>query len=515
MKFNMYKYADILWMDDLDWNDSEAFNPEADSPEFSEFATQEDIDQYIPKKYQFRVHPYKYVLQVLKDLEKNFFQYSCAILDINMQEGFCFRDLDEEEEYKQIESLLRCANVIIRSEHTWENGAYEEFKDNAGYYIYLYLLHKGMPAERIAILTGNKGEGNLTGKWEAKFKQAGLNPPESFDKDTQKNHLKSWLDKMLTVQQRIRSCMVIMSRYILDEIESKDNIYDGFSYKTKPSESDTLSARRMALQFLQNISLRLPAKESNACDFFYPLIWQISQPWEASEVLPFNNYISMNNNELYLENVKYAFWATMRTSRNWLAHNIIKSFNNLSVIAFIFGISLRGMFDLKKELKVNYFEEYNRWEDELLSLICDNQSSILDNPEDNSQRLNSLVIKSCSEYQKRIRDQLKKNEFFRINEHTRNLCYLISDIGQKKNHIQCNEYDLLRIFLHGINYLYIRYDTRNSEQNIKNGIIRYQMEVDTRCKQTYKNFLIHRHSNNREWDYIESIYKLIDNSLNK
>lgn len=525
MRFPMYKYADILWMDDFDWNDDEALNPESYTPEDCEFATLEDVSLYIPEKYHFRVHPYKYVLQVLDELKNNFSQYSCAVLDINMKQGFYFNDLDDEEEYKKIESLLIEENVIIRDEHAWDNDGYSQFKDNAGYYIYLYLLHRGMPAERIAILTGNKGKNNLTEKWEENFKQAGLNPPKSFDKDTEIEQFKIWLDKMLTKQQRIRSCMVIMSRYILDSIKEKDNIKDGFAYKTKENESDAIITRKLALQFMQDISLRIPSNNDDACAFFYPLIWQISQPWEASEVLPFYNYISVNNNELYLQNVKYAFWTTMRTSRNWLAHNIVKEFNNLNTIAFIFGISLRGMFDLREELETKYFDEYIRWENELLSLICDKSHHTLNNLEDTLKNLNSLVIKSCSEYHKRIRDKLKEYEKLRINEYTRNICYLINDIGQKSNHIRCDEYDLLRDFLHGINYLYIKEDANNSKSKITECLIRYTMEVDIRCRTAYKNFLQCKITNsnsdqknisinsNREWDYIESIYKLIEDSI--
>ena len=47
-----------------------------------------------------------------------------------------------------------------------------DFKKNAGYYLFLYLLQRGMPQKNIAMLTGNKGETSL--KWEKKFKRPSL-----------------------------------------------------------------------------------------------------------------------------------------------------------------------------------------------------------------------------------------------------------------------------------------------------------------------------------------------------
>ena len=56
----------------------------------------------------------------------------------------------------------------------------DDFKKNAGYYLFLYLLQRGMPQRNIAMLTGNKGE--TSAKWEEKFKAASLQSPKAFDR---------------------------------------------------------------------------------------------------------------------------------------------------------------------------------------------------------------------------------------------------------------------------------------------------------------------------------------------
>ena len=96
MKFKANKYADILWMDDFDTNSSEAIDIE--SGEDEDYVSEEDVSGLFPDmdRYRFRLHPYKYVKQTLDELKANFFQYSCAVLDINMKEGFAFQDREDE-----------------------------------------------------------------------------------------------------------------------------------------------------------------------------------------------------------------------------------------------------------------------------------------------------------------------------------------------------------------------------------------------------------------------------------
>ena len=329
MRFCEKRYADILWMEDFDDKNSDAIDPEEDEEE--DYVSEEGVSEFFPNiaQYHFRLRPYNYVKQTLDELKDNFYQYSCAILDINMKQGFRFRGMNSEEEYEMIDKILRGANVRIRDEHRCPNG-YEGFKQNAGYYVYLYLLQRGMPSNRIVIFTENKGKkDNLTGKWEKIFEEAGLEPPLAFDKEHEGEKFATWLEKTLDTPHRLRSCMVIMSRYLLDALETqpKDAIeYVGKAFLEKKrewnqqsiqyrSKDDFFENAKLMLQSLQNIPLRLPEGETVACDFFNfkPWIWQVAQPWEATEKL------------FPKDKLPYAFWTTMRTTRNWLAHSIIAS----------------------------------------------------------------------------------------------------------------------------------------------------------------------------------------------
>lgn len=534
MKFKVNKYADILWMDDFDTNSSDPIDIEAGEDE--DYVSEEDVDGLFHdmNHYKFRLHPFKYVKQTLDELENNFFQYSCAILDINMKEGFVFRGEDNFKEYTEIETILKSANVQIREEHKWPDG-YKAFKKNAGYYIYLYLLQRGMPSNRIAIFTGNKGEAtnssiqtdNLTDEWEKNFEAAGFIPPDSFAKQTEKEELSKWIETKMDNSYRLRSCMVIMSTYILEALnncKSSEIFYTAFKINDDKKKKDFLEDAKLILQDLQNTPLRLPKTESEISSIFNSLINKIAHPWEAIE-----------EKNIEKKEIPYAYWTTMHMTRNWLAHDIIKDDNHKSgfkylwVMAFLFGVGMRGMFNFDKLLKyegTDRYYEYCKWEDELLALIQERypQQKMTISDSDAEQKVElfrKLILRSYNE----LHIRSKKLEYGVL---SLNIGGLISEIGNQKNGIPCNEMDLLRDFLHGITLLYAN-RPKGQDQN-QCGIYNFVIHVDYRtlaqyyyylCKKDYptpkKNRPIDKDNFNlnREWDYVESILGHIENELSR
>lgn len=451
----MNSFYDILWVED-----------------------EHEVEEYFSKKQSFRVDRQKYMLKLLEDLEseENFSRYSCAILDINLNKGFGYYDtIDDEEERSELDELDAIKNILernqiqIRPEHNLDQND-DKFKKNAGYYVYLYLVNRGMSPARICMLTANAGKNlNLTGAWEGNFIKAGLKPPEAFDRslakfgDAKEDRLKfeGWLAKTLTPAFRLRSCIIGMS-----------------FYAEKLLEDETL---KVYVQNLYRIPLRLSEDKETASPEFISALWQILQIWESHE------------------DSARAYQMTLKTARNWFAHRCLKKISLLTA-AFLFGIGMRGLLGktIRKKIDATSDDEningYKCWERELLSLIeeLDKKKVSADKKE-----IGSLVIKSCQEFFTRVKNS---PENFKI-ELTTEICTLIAQtIGQKKNNMKIYEEDLLRSFLHGVYTIEWRGDGRTYDKpNYALGIVfdfdrenfkRLENSKETKYLNTVKNTLI-------------------------
>ena len=398
-------YGDILWVEDFDDGDS--------SP------VEKKIENYYTKQRAFRVDVQSLMLPLLKTLadEKNFSKYSCAVLDINLTEGF----ESIQDEFDEIKDLLAKNQIQILDEHDPDQDAddYAVFAENAGYYVYLYLIRRGMPAERICMLTANKG--NTTDEWEKNFsekdlfKNAGLVPPEAFDRTTEREKFHAWLDKTLTPPYRLRACIVGMSR-CAEEFLSDDET-------------------KVVLQNLPRIPLRLSTDEKVADRVFVSALREIVQPWESPP-----------------KDTEPLYRTTLKLTRNWLAHNILTEEPSLLSTAFLFGIGLRGLFGKKIKLSA----EYLTWEEELLALLTDMDKKISPSVEKISDE---LIMKSAKEFFKRVTIPVPASKYCKLKiPLSTDIDRVIDEIGQKKNGVEPRlDTDLIRNFLHSVYPIYLPY----------------------------------------------------------
>ena len=412
----MNNYRDVLWVEDFDSGDTSRL--------------EEKIKDCYSEDYAFRVYAEDKMkmlalLQALED-EKEFLKYSCVVLDINLNKAF--GGADKEKEFQAIKEILAKKQVRILDKHDPDEEAedYSEFRINAGYYVYLYLVQRGMPASRICMLTGNKGENslteggkNLTEGWEEIFEDAGLIPPKSFDKSYELKEFHDWLKNTLTPASRLRSCIIGMS-----------------FYAEKILEDEIL---KVHLQNLYRIPLRLSEDTKIASPEFISALWQIVQSWESH-----TDDTNCERRTPVHHRLKYAYQMTLKTTRNWFAHRCLEKMSLLTT-AFLFGIGLRGLLGEKLREKLNrgadeIFKEYKRWENELIALI---EELDKDKPSAGKKETGEIVIKSCQEFFTRI----KTNKV----EITTDICSFIQqNIGQKKDNKDIREEDLLRDFLHGV-----------------------------------------------------------------
>lgn len=418
----MSHYCDILWVEDFDTQDESVDEEETETKRYYDSGK---------RKYSFRVNLQREVLPILKHLEdeKNFSSYSCAVLDINLTEGFgCDPNESEVAELREIKEILRENKIEIRSEHEKDN---DKFKENAGYYVYLYLVNRGMPPSHICMLTGNQGEGNLTGNWKKIFESAGIMPPKDFAKD--KAGIKDfhyWLEGTLTSVVRLRACIIGMSFYAEKLLDSEITKLNTESDENKRKEILHYEETKTYVQNLYRIPLRLSQDEETASPEFISALWQIVQPYDSKESFSFGS----------LEN---AYQTTLTTTRNWFAHNCLKEVPPcLLTVAFLFGIGMRNL--LKKILATGdvqnkeYRNEYRRWEDELIVLLESLDGKVLPKIDKITSK---LVMKSCKEFS----DRIKNSRIPLMND----ISKIIHEIGQKHRNLERRDTDLLRDFLHG------------------------------------------------------------------
>lgn len=423
----MNRFCDILWVED-----------------------EHEVEEYFSDKQSFRVDRQKYMLKLLENLEseENFSRYSCAILDINLNKGFGYYDtIDDEEERSETEELEAIKKILernqikIRPEHNLDQND-DKFKKNAGYYVYLYLVNRGMPPSRICMLTANDGKNlNLTGAWKGNFESAGLRPPEAFDrplvkldnaKPVKKERLKfeGWLAETLTPAFRLRSCIIGMSFYAEKLLDSEITKLNTESDENKSKEILHYEEIKTYVQNLYRIPLRLSQDEETASPEFISALWQIVQPYDSKESFSFGS----------LEN---AYQTTLTTTRNWFAHNCLKEVPPCFLtVAFLFGIGMRNL--LKKILATGdvqnkeYRNEYRRWEDELIVLLESLDGKVLPKIDKITSK---LVMKSCKEFS----DRIKNSRIPLMND----ISKIIHEIGQKHRSLERRDTDLLRDFLHG------------------------------------------------------------------
>ena len=141
-------YKDILWIDDMDSNDSTTADLMAEKGK-----TLEEINKNPEKEKKFisadeNLQKYIDMIQLsttMKDavdeIENNYNNYNLVIFDMNMNRGWG----NKEQDVEYINGIFKSQNI-------------KSFDNNdkiAGIYLYLFLLKKGYPANRMIIYTGN------------------------------------------------------------------------------------------------------------------------------------------------------------------------------------------------------------------------------------------------------------------------------------------------------------------------------------------------------------------------
>ena len=321
-------YKDILWIDDMDSNDSTTADLMAEKGK-----TLEEINKNPEKEKKFisadeNLQKYIDMIQLsttMKDavdeIENNYNNYNLVIFDMNMNRGWG----NKEQDVEYINGIFKSQNI-------------KSFDNNdkiAGIYLYLFLLKKGYPANRMIIYTGNaKSTGEILNdnlyldfKGLIKDKNDRIKlAPNYYPKDG---------------YYRIRRLVLQACDYWKAEIESKKDEEIPFNQIYFSKDTDKQNSRENFHELLERIEMMFPViPPSSPEKVYYQAARILCEYHEESAKIQVVNY-----------NI-YPLHAVCRNFRNWSSHNRLKKAEMPpNIFALIFCIALRTYFDEKQLIK--------------------------------------------------------------------------------------------------------------------------------------------------------------------
>ena len=318
-------YKDILWIDDMDSNDSITADLRSEKGK-----TLEEINKNPEKEKKFiladeNLQRYIDMIQLsttMKDavdeIENNYNNYNLVIFDMNMNRGWG----NKEQDVEYINEIFKSQNIK----------SFDHNDKIAGIYLYLFLLKKGYPANRMIIYTGNaKSTGEILNdnlyldfKGLIKDKNDRIKlAPNYYPKDG---------------YYRIRRLVLQACNYWKAEITRKKDEEIPFNQIYFSKDTDKQNSRENFQELLERIEMMFPViPPSSPEKVYYQAARILCEYHEESAKIQVVNY-----------NI-YPLHAVCRNFRNWSSHNRLKKAEMPpNIFALIFCIALRTYFDEKQ-----------------------------------------------------------------------------------------------------------------------------------------------------------------------
>lgn len=341
----------ILWVEDFDTKDTSTPVDDLDDEVDCVSATVHinEIQNVFPEEHCSRVDLQETVDGALKAIDTYWENYDCVVLDVNLGKGWP----PDHPMQESIKKQLSDAGVNFPDEIRY-------FKENTGYFLYLYLLCKGFPKDRVIMRTAYNGTGvdNLTNKWNTAFNNAGLIPPTNVGKSDNDDKFHSELEKLYPSEDNyylIRRLILDAANHWIKVISGEACDVNSFVFNAAVADDKRLDTVDLHI-LLDEIRAFYPVRHNKKVGSgFSNVLRKLSVPFEA-----YADYSKVSGNRN-----AFTYLSIMRLIRNWYAHNIIstdepteKEFLFLVIIAF------RALFDDK-----SYHNDTFDYEDDILKYL--------------------------------------------------------------------------------------------------------------------------------------------------
>ena len=349
-------YKDILWIDDIDNSDSDAADLEDEYEEdissySDEMLSDEDKENLIKQDdslspYAQRIKLCRKMLSACHEIDTNYRRYNLVIFDMNMTKGW----INRADDIKKLSEIL--------SKNKINGYGYDTKEDEiAGIYLYLLLLNKGYPADRMIIYTGNS-----TDSLKSHFSYLKLDNIVKYKGDG-----KDTLDLETSYYPensyyRIRRLVLQACDYWKKDIANKKDIDIPFNKIYFSKDTDKQISTENFKELLERVEMMFPVIQPASPKKVY---------YQAARILC--EYHEENTKIQKIDQYIYPFHAVCRNFRNWSSHNKFHEAEMpADIFALLFCITLRTYFDFLvyvyynkgKQEKISKFEEkYFAYED--------------------------------------------------------------------------------------------------------------------------------------------------------
>lgn len=355
-------YKNILWIDDCDDND--AGNIEIDDLEAELDGIDRDDTEIIRDYFGDSwsdVNLIKEFIPAIEELGKNCFQYDLVIFDMNMQQGM------EPDSFDEIKKSLEKNRVNVR-EKGWD-----EFCSNAGIYLYLYLLNKGYPNNRMVIMTGNGMNSPRKRLEEACICADKSNLVEK--RGGKIEGYSEWInqyydDNYYLIRRMVFKACEYWKNELVDKNVDKKN--EKIAFNEIYYKSNSGIAKESFINMLERLELLFPVVKPNDTEMIY---------YQALQVLTMFHEESAKIQKLDKCSEVKKYHQSVRNFRNWSAHNkMLQSKINDYIFIFLFCVTLRTYFEPINEKTQQQMNKgtkfYDLYEKDVLNRLLSNYETL-------------------------------------------------------------------------------------------------------------------------------------------
>lgn len=329
------KYKNILWIDDCDTKDGGDINIDDLSGKCtgtsnSDIKQDLIINDYFHDYYE-DVKLIKTYDEALNILEKENTQYDLVIFDMNMKEG-----INNVEKCKE---KLSSKNVYVDT-----SLSLEMFKENAGMYLYLFLLNCGYPNNRMIILSAyveSQEPQFFLEKASIKLNDDNLVDKRKAKIEPSKPQNKNWIKRYYTEDYyRVRKLVFKACEYWKESLiktKKEDIAFNQIYYSGKKNKESSIESE-VFIGMLERIKMLFPVAKPQNCEELYYQALQVATIFheEGAKI------------DTLKGDKKRKYHQAIRNFRNWSAHNkFLKNKIPSTLFAYLFCITLRSYFQEK------------------------------------------------------------------------------------------------------------------------------------------------------------------------
>lgn len=370
-------YQDVLWIDDMDTQQASNRYDRKDKYRKEKYKI-DNIKSWFPTQYS-KIDLVMQMKDAFEKIVNNCNKYNLVIFDMDMRDGF----KAPNGNINIISEKFSDYNIICTDKK--DNNGTEIMQKIAGAYLYLLLLTKGYPANRMIIYTGNfTVDSSLQDQSEKENLKTCLQqycPSLNFDKQSlQKEQeteldLEQYYDKEKNSYYRIRRLVLQACDYWKKDIDNKKDEDIPFNKIYFSKDTDKQISTENFKELLERVEMMFPVIQPASPEKVYYQAARILCEYheESTKIQDIDQYI-------------YPFHAVCRNFRNWSSHNKFhKAEMPADIFALLFCITLRTYFDFlvyydkgKKE-KISGFEKgYFAYEDVYNFKQSNNQNDDMD-----------------------------------------------------------------------------------------------------------------------------------------